>query len=188
MQKQRQAGEETRGSPCDPSPGHSHVQGLLCLEHLLLGAVADQGAAVRQVQVECDQRAVLHAQSPQGGAINLGRGGGGCGQWRRERHQGGGPRSSPRLPAGMGCSAPSHLHNPKPPPPWGPRGVAQSTQPAEAAVQGLRRRSCGKGRPTDCLWLRAGLSAYVWSVPRPMLQIRTNGPDPSCLLRPRRPG
>lgn len=50
---------------------HSHVQGLLCLHHLLLGAVADQGVPVGQVQVECDQGAMLHAQGPQGRAIDL---------------------------------------------------------------------------------------------------------------------
>lgn len=49
-----------------------HVQALLGLGGLILGAVAYHSVAVRQVEVECDQRAVLHAQRPQGRAINLG--------------------------------------------------------------------------------------------------------------------
>ena len=48
-----------------------HVQALLGLGGLILGAVADHGISVRQVEVECDQRAMLHAQGPQGRAINL---------------------------------------------------------------------------------------------------------------------
>lgn len=48
-----------------------HVQALLGLGGLILGAVAYHGVTVRQVEVECDQRAVLHAQSPQGRAVNL---------------------------------------------------------------------------------------------------------------------
>lgn len=54
---------------------HSHVQGLLGLGGLLLGAVAHQGVALRQVQVECYEGAVLHAQRPQSGAVDLRRGG-----------------------------------------------------------------------------------------------------------------
>lgn len=52
-------------------PQHTHVQRLLCLHHLLLGAVADQRVAVRQAQVEGDQRAVLHAQRAQSRAVDL---------------------------------------------------------------------------------------------------------------------
>lgn len=49
-----------------------HVQALLGFGGLILGAVADHSITVRQVEVECDQRAVLHAQRLQGGAIDLG--------------------------------------------------------------------------------------------------------------------
>lgn len=49
-----------------------HVQALLGFGGLILGAVAYHSITVRQVEVECDQRAVLHAQRPQGRAINLG--------------------------------------------------------------------------------------------------------------------
>lgn len=49
-----------------------HVQALLRFGGLILGAVADHSITVRQVEVECDQRAVLHAQRLQGRAINLG--------------------------------------------------------------------------------------------------------------------
>lgn len=38
-----------------------HVQGFLCFGCLLLGAVADDGVPLGQVQVECKERAVLHA-------------------------------------------------------------------------------------------------------------------------------
>ena len=48
-----------------------HVQGLLGLGGFLLGAVADHGIALRQVQVECDEGPVLQAQRPQGGAVDL---------------------------------------------------------------------------------------------------------------------
>lgn len=48
-----------------------HVQALLGLGGLILGAVADHGITVRQVEVECDQGAMLHAQGPQSGTINL---------------------------------------------------------------------------------------------------------------------
>lgn len=48
-----------------------HVQALLGLRSFVLGAVADHGVTVRKVEVECDQRAVLHTQSPQGGAVDL---------------------------------------------------------------------------------------------------------------------
>lgn len=51
-----------------------HVQALLGFGGLILGAVADHSVTVRQVEVECDQRAVLHAQRLQGRAINLGNG------------------------------------------------------------------------------------------------------------------
>lgn len=50
---------------------HSHVERFLRLHHLFFGTVADQSVAVREVQVECDQGPVLHAQSPQGGAVDL---------------------------------------------------------------------------------------------------------------------
>lgn len=50
---------------------NSHVQALLSFGSLVLGAVAHDSVAVRQVEVECDQRAVLQAQGPQCGAVNL---------------------------------------------------------------------------------------------------------------------
>lgn len=42
--------------------------GLGCL---LFGAVANQSSALGQAKVKRQQRAVLHADCPQGGAINL---------------------------------------------------------------------------------------------------------------------
>lgn len=48
-----------------------HVQALLGFGSLILGAVAYHSVTMRQVEVECDQRAVLHAQGPQGRAVNL---------------------------------------------------------------------------------------------------------------------
>lgn len=51
--------------------GNSHVQALLSFGSLVLGAVAHDSVAVRQVEVECDQRAVLQAQGPQCGAVDL---------------------------------------------------------------------------------------------------------------------
>ncbi len=48
-----------------------HVQGFLGFGSLLLGAVTYNSIALRQVQMEGNERAVLHAQSPQGGAVNL---------------------------------------------------------------------------------------------------------------------
>lgn len=48
-----------------------HVQALLGLSGLILGAVAYHSVTMWQVEVECDQRAVLHAQSPQCRAVNL---------------------------------------------------------------------------------------------------------------------
>lgn len=51
--------------------GDVHVQGLLGFGGLLLGAVAHHSIALRQVQVECNEGAVLHAQGPQSGAVNL---------------------------------------------------------------------------------------------------------------------
>lgn len=50
---------------------HLHVQWFLSLCRLLLWAVADESISVWQVQVECDEWTMLHAQSTQGGAINL---------------------------------------------------------------------------------------------------------------------
>lgn len=47
------------------------MQGLLGLGGFLLRAVADHGVALRQVQVECDERPVLQTQRPQGGAVDL---------------------------------------------------------------------------------------------------------------------
>lgn len=58
-------------SPAPPACANSHVQALLSFGSLVLGAVAHDGVAVRQVEVECDQRAVLQAQGPQCGAVNL---------------------------------------------------------------------------------------------------------------------
>lgn len=51
--------------------GYLHVQRLLSFGGLLLGAVAHHSVAMRQVQVECNQWPVLHAQSAQGGSIDL---------------------------------------------------------------------------------------------------------------------
>lgn len=48
-----------------------HVQGLLSLGSFVLGAVAHHGAALCQVEVERDKRAMLHAQCTQSGTINL---------------------------------------------------------------------------------------------------------------------
>lgn len=62
----RAAGPEATGQL-----GDVHVQGLLGLGGLLLGAVADHGVALSQVQVECDERPVLQTQRPQGGAVDL---------------------------------------------------------------------------------------------------------------------
>lgn len=47
------------------------MQGLLGLGGFLLGAVADHGVALSQVQVEGDERPVLQTQRPQGGAVDL---------------------------------------------------------------------------------------------------------------------
>lgn len=47
------------------------MQRLLSLGGLVLGAVAHHGVALGQVEVECDQGAVLHAQGPQSGTIDL---------------------------------------------------------------------------------------------------------------------
>lgn len=58
-----------------PLRANSHVQALLSFGSLVLGAVAHDSVAVRQVEVECDQRAVLQAQGPQCGAVNLQGGG-----------------------------------------------------------------------------------------------------------------
>lgn len=63
-------------SPWLPAGVNSHVQALLSFGSLVLGAVAHDSVAVRQVEVECDQRAVLQAQGPQCGAVNLCGGGG----------------------------------------------------------------------------------------------------------------
>lgn len=52
----------------------AHVQGLLGLGGFVLGAVADHGVALRQVQVERDEGPVLQAQRPQGGAVDLSEG------------------------------------------------------------------------------------------------------------------
>ena len=48
-----------------------HVQGTLSLGCFLRGAVANQSAALGQTQVKGQQRAVLHADSPQSGAVDL---------------------------------------------------------------------------------------------------------------------
>lgn len=50
----------------------THVQRLLGLGCLLLGTVSDHSIPLGQVQVECDERAVLQTQGPQCGAIDLG--------------------------------------------------------------------------------------------------------------------
>lgn len=43
-----------------------HVQCSLGLGRLLFGAVSDEGGALGQVQMECQQWAMLHADRPQG--------------------------------------------------------------------------------------------------------------------------
>lgn len=43
----------------------------LCLGCLLFGAVANQSGALGQAKVKGQQRAMLHADGPQSGAINL---------------------------------------------------------------------------------------------------------------------
>ena len=48
-----------------------HVQCPLGLGRLLWAAVADQRTALGQAQVEGEQRAVLHADGPQSGAVDL---------------------------------------------------------------------------------------------------------------------
>ena len=48
-----------------------HVQCALGLGRLLGAAVADQRAALGQAQVEGEQGAVLHADGPQRGAVDL---------------------------------------------------------------------------------------------------------------------
>lgn len=48
-----------------------HVQALLGLSGLILGAVAYHSVTMWQVEVECDQRTMLHAQGPQCRAVNL---------------------------------------------------------------------------------------------------------------------
>lgn len=47
------------------------MQRLLGLGCLLLGTVSDHSIPLGQVQVECDERAVLQTQCPQCGAIDL---------------------------------------------------------------------------------------------------------------------
>lgn len=51
-----------------------HVQRLLGLGCFLLGTVSDHSIPLGQVQVECDERAVLQTQCPQCGTIDLQRG------------------------------------------------------------------------------------------------------------------
>lgn len=48
------------------------MQGLLSLGSFILGAVAHHSVALCQVEVECDEGAVLHAQCTQSRTINLG--------------------------------------------------------------------------------------------------------------------
>lgn len=48
------------------------MQGLLSLGSFILGAVAHHSVALCQVEVECDEGAVLHAQRTQSRTINLG--------------------------------------------------------------------------------------------------------------------
>lgn len=47
------------------------MQRLLGLCGFIFGAVSHHGVPLGQVEVECDQGAVLHAQGPQSGTINL---------------------------------------------------------------------------------------------------------------------
>lgn len=48
------------------------MQRLLGLGCFLLGTVSDHSIPLGQVQVECDERAVLQTQCPQCGTIDLG--------------------------------------------------------------------------------------------------------------------
>lgn len=48
-----------------------HVQRLQGLRSFIFGAVAHHSVSLGQVEVECDQGAVLHAQGPQSRTINL---------------------------------------------------------------------------------------------------------------------
>lgn len=43
-----------------------HVQCSLGLGRLLFGVISDKGGALGQVQMECQQWAMLHADRPQG--------------------------------------------------------------------------------------------------------------------------
>lgn len=65
------AARATARGAADRQPGDVHVQGLLGLGGFLLGAVADHGVALSQVQVECDERPMLQTQRPQGRAVDL---------------------------------------------------------------------------------------------------------------------
>lgn len=47
------------------------MQRLLSLCGLVLGTVAHHSVPLGQVEVECDQGAMLHAQGPQSRAVNL---------------------------------------------------------------------------------------------------------------------
>lgn len=47
------------------------MQGLLSLGSFVLGAVAHHSVALREVEVECDEGAVLHAQCTQSRTIDL---------------------------------------------------------------------------------------------------------------------
>lgn len=47
------------------------MQGLLSLGGFILGAVTHHSVALCQVEVECDEGAVLHAQCTQSRTVNL---------------------------------------------------------------------------------------------------------------------
>lgn len=48
-----------------------HVEGTLGLGRLLFGVVANQSGALGQAKVVGQQGAMLHADGPQGGAVDL---------------------------------------------------------------------------------------------------------------------
>lgn len=54
--------KDTLQTPQNSPLENVHVQGLLSLGSFILGAVAHHSVALCQVEVECDEGAVLHAQ------------------------------------------------------------------------------------------------------------------------------
>lgn len=47
------------------------MQGILGLGCLLFGAVSDKSCALGEVEMECQERAMLHADRPEGGTVDL---------------------------------------------------------------------------------------------------------------------